>query len=402
VHVPVWHDATKDLQAAGKLQMVGVIQEQHPDRARLFMQWKNMEWPILVDSYNLLGVPVVPITLAIDEHGVIRQINPPRGDVELLERTFLSQDFDPPDPPGSVGPETPNLDALRPASGSENVDVWMAYAYALAVWGGGERRDEAMGAYTTAVRLNADDAMARFRLGVAYRMRYDSDARQEGDFNRAVQHWSDALEINPNQYIFRRRIQQYGPRLDKPYSFYDWVNTARAELEAEGETPSPLAIEPRGAEFAQPTRDFSASTAPEEDPDPRGRVLRDEGPFIGIEVVAVPPVIDPGATARFHVVFRPVEENLSHWNNEAEELGLWIDPPRGWEVERHYLTLPLPPQATSQETRILEVEVRAPERRGSGVTTIPAYALYYVCEDVDGLCMYRRQDLELQVSVRGG
>jgi len=357
VHVPVWHDATKDLQAAGKLQMVGVIQEQHPDRARLFMQWKNMEWPILVDSYNLLGVPVVPITLAIDEHGVIRQINPPRGDVELLERTFLSQDFDPPDPPGSVGPETPNLDALRPASGSENVDVWMAYADALAVWGG---------------------------------------------FNRAVQHWSDALEINPNQYIFRRRIQQYGPRLDKPYSFYDWVNTARAELEAEGETPSPLAIEPRGAEFAQPTRDFSASTAPEEDPDPRGRVLRDEGPFIGIEVVAVPPVIDPGATARFHVVFRPVEENLSHWNNEAEELGLWIDPPRGWEVERHYLTLPLPPQATSQETRILEVEVRAPERRGSGVTTIPAYALYYVCEDVDGLCMYRRQDLELQVSVRGG
>ena len=26
--------------------MVGIIQEQHPDRARLFMQWKEMGWPI--------------------------------------------------------------------------------------------------------------------------------------------------------------------------------------------------------------------------------------------------------------------------------------------------------------------------------------------------------------------
>ena len=401
MHVPVWHEATKDLQAAGELQMIGVIQEQHPDRARLFMQWKKMGWPILVDSYNLLGVPVVPITLAIDEHGVIRQINPPRGDLELLERTFLSQDFDPPDPSGGVALDYPNLDGLRPPSGSEDSEVWMAYADALAVWGGGERLDEAIGAYSTAVSSNADDAMAQFRLGVAYRMRYDSDARQEGDFNCAVQHWATALEIDPNQYIFRRRIQQYGPRLDKPYSFYDWVNTARAELEAEGEIPSPLEVEPRGAEFAQPTREFLASTAPEEEPDPRGRVLRDEGPFIGIEVIAVPPVIEPGATARFHVVFQPVRESLSHWNNEAEELGIWIDPPRGWEVERHYLTLPLPAEVVSQETRIVEVEVRAPERSGSGTTTIRAYALYYVCEDVDGLCMYRRQDLELQVSVKG-
>jgi hypothetical protein len=41
--------------------MVGIIQEQHPDRAGLFMQWKQMDWPILVDSLNLLGVAVVPV-----------------------------------------------------------------------------------------------------------------------------------------------------------------------------------------------------------------------------------------------------------------------------------------------------------------------------------------------------
>lgn len=52
--------------------MVGIIQEQHPDRCRLFMQWKQMDWPILVDSLNLLEVTAVPITLTIDEHGIIR------------------------------------------------------------------------------------------------------------------------------------------------------------------------------------------------------------------------------------------------------------------------------------------------------------------------------------------
>ena len=52
--------------------MIGIIQEQHPDRCRLFMQWKQMGWPIIVDSLNLTGVSAVPRTLAIDEHGIVR------------------------------------------------------------------------------------------------------------------------------------------------------------------------------------------------------------------------------------------------------------------------------------------------------------------------------------------
>ena len=68
MHVPGWHDATRELQAAGRFQMVGIIQEQHPDRARLFMQWKGMGWPILVDSLNLLNT--TGLHLASDE-GVI-------------------------------------------------------------------------------------------------------------------------------------------------------------------------------------------------------------------------------------------------------------------------------------------------------------------------------------------
>ena len=69
MHVPGWHDATKQLQAQGRVQMAGIIEEQHPDRAQLFMQWKQMGWPVMVDSLNLLNVPYVPITLEIDERG---------------------------------------------------------------------------------------------------------------------------------------------------------------------------------------------------------------------------------------------------------------------------------------------------------------------------------------------
>lgn len=57
-----------------------------------------------------------------------------------------------------------------------------------------------------------------FRLGVAYRARYDSLLRQPGDFRKAVEHWERALALDANQYIWRRRIQQYGPRFDKPIS----------------------------------------------------------------------------------------------------------------------------------------------------------------------------------------
>ena len=63
--MPGWHDEIKDLHESGELQVVGIIQEQHPDRCRLFMQWKQMDWPILVDSLNLLEVSAVPITVAI-------------------------------------------------------------------------------------------------------------------------------------------------------------------------------------------------------------------------------------------------------------------------------------------------------------------------------------------------
>ena len=268
------------------------------------------------------------------------------------------------------------------------------------MWGGPDRVDDAIDAFRQVVRREPTDGLAHFRLGVAHRMRYDSDRRRDGDFQAAVESWSRALELDPNQYIWRRRIQQYGPRLDKPYPFYDWVPTAREQIVARGEEPSPLVVEPRGSEFAEPIDAFETVASQTSEPDPLARVLRDEGEFITIETVAVPAEVDAGESTRVHVIFRPIVERLAHWNNEADDMVVWVNPPPGWDVDSQMSIHPVPPTAVSQETRTVEVELRPGASAAAGDASIPGYALYYVCEDVNGICMYRRHDLELKVSVR--
>lgn len=45
----------------------------------------------------------------------------------------------------------------------------------------------------------------------------------------------------------------------------------------------------------------------------------------------------------------------------------------------------------------MELEIKAPQSIGR--TRIPAYALFYVCEGVNGTCLYRRKDLSLEIEV---
>jgi tetratricopeptide (TPR) repeat protein len=389
-----------ELQQQGKVRMVGIIEEQHPERARLFMQWKRMDWPILVDSLNLLGVTAVPITLAIDEQGIIRSINPKLDQAAHFLKEFLERTNGAPDTRPSTEAEPPDLKQLRPITPRAAAENWRSYADALFLWGGESRIDEAIGAYQQSLQLAPQDAPTHFRLGVAYRKRYDSQRHHPDDFQMAVNHWNAALDLNPNQYIWRRRIQQYGPRLDKPYSFYDWVNAAREDIGARGETPLSLAVEPAGAEFAHPVSHFqSAATSPRE-ADPSDRILHDQGDFIGVETAAVPPSITPGSSTRFHIAFRPNLQKKAHWNNEAEKLVLWISPPQGWQLDSRYFTCSNPPQPVSREVRQIELEAKSPQNAPPGLSIIPGYALYYVCEDVSGSCLYRRQDIRLKVDVR--
>lgn len=379
------------------MQTVGIIQEQHPDRARLFMQWKQMDWPILVDSLNLLGVAVVPITLAIDEHGIIRAVNPER---ETIEKSFLNQTY--PKPQGQAVTEIkpPDSKKLKADTSDGNASGWRTYADALVVWGRENQLDEAIAAYEKATSLDSSHSPTYFRLGVAYRKRYESSRRASADFQKAVEYWMKALDMDPNQYIWRRRIQQYGPRLDKPYPFYDWVTTARQEIRARGEKPAPLLVEPGGAEIASPLKTFGMTPPVRQQPDVQGRVLRDKEGFISTETAMVPVAVAPGESMRAHLAFRPNLQTKAHWNNEAEDLVLWVDPPMGWEVSSRYLSFPNPKAVVSQEARSIEFELKCPEKARPGSVRIPTYALYYVCEDVNGACLYRRQDVALEVQVK--
>lgn len=374
--------------------MVGIIEEQHPDRARLFMQWKRMNWPILVDSLNLLEVSVVPITLLIDEHGVIRFVGPSEEEFQH----FLEADY-PPSGPAEKRLVPKSLEHLKRAAASGDPSGLRESANALFLWEGDSRISEVIQSYQESLARDPDHAPGYFRLGVAYRRRYDSEFRRPGDFALAVQNWQKALEMDPNQYIWRRRIQQYGPRLDKPYPFYDWVLQARRDLQARGETPAELRVEPGGAEFASPLKEFQPGPAQLLEPDPKGRIWRDSEGLIEVETTVVPSPVKAGSTARVHVILRPDLARKAHWNNEVKDLKFWVQAPAGWQVDTPLLSYPNPPEAVSQETRKVEFEVKIPEDF-SGSITLPSYALYFVCEDVDGTCLYRRQDIPLELEVR--
>lgn len=345
----------------------------------------------MVDSYNLLEVAAVPITLGIDEYGIVRLA---ARDPKVIEEQFLNQTYE---KPANLEEVTkPNLERLKTDAKNGGAEAWRNYTRVLGLWSAD--MNEAIDAYTRCIELDSRHAPAYFRLGVAYRKRYDSNKRHEDDFQNAVKYWAKALELNPNQYIWRRRIQQYGPRLDKPYSFYDWVNQARKEIAARGETPVPLTVEPGGAEFAYPTKSFEVTTTEKKEPDPQGRIERDNT-LIQVETAVVPPNVRPGGSVRVHLTLTPNEKKKAHWNNESEPTMIWLNPPSGWQVDSRLLTTPHVTNAVSHEQRKVEFEVQCPQDAQTGTIVIPAYMLYYICEDVNGTCLHRRQDVRIQIEV---
>ena len=466
--MPGWHDETRELRDAGRFQMLGIVEEQHPERARLFMQWKQMDWPILVDAQNLLEVPYVPITLGIDEFGIVQYLNPPFADASRLEEAFLDRSYDPPvqshggnganageggatagvgEAPGGEGDATTGEDGTPAGDGELTAGEVTALAYLRGDY------DAAVKGYQSLIDADPDNGWHHFRLGVALRSRFESGARQPDDFQRAVSAWRDALEIDPNNYIWRRRIQQYGPRLDKPYPFYDWIREAREEITARGDEPIALSVEPRGAEFAGPAqsgdapvpatkRDGDGSSGGAEPgqsgsregadrPDPDGRITRDTA-YVAIRPTVVAHSAGAEKGLRVHLEMTPT--GSAHWNNEVDGVQVWLDTPEGWRASPSLVTLRNPQSAESRETRYAEFDLSpvvessgaandrasgkvgnqaGPQSRGkasgSGSEGLRArqseepavasgFALYYICEDRNGVCLYRRQDFTIDLS----
>jgi hypothetical protein len=348
---------------AGRLVVIGVVQEQHPDRARLYKQWRRLDWPIHVDALNELGHRVVPIPLGIDPHGCVAF----RGlrSKEALA-AFVAGD-------GSATKATSKA-VLEAHPGDAPFHAG--------------KLDEAIAAYR-----KDGDATAKFRLGVALRRRYESDARRPGDAQAAIDAWTAALALQPNQYIWRRRLQQYGPLLDKPYNFYGWVHEARAAIRARGEEPVPLAVEPRGSEIlARGARGDSLLHMP----DPEGKVTRDEAGLVAIETMVTPARVRPGRLVRVRLTFRL---DKAYWNNEAGALVVFVREQGPLDPNGRSFDHPNAEKAETQEERIVEFDVEVAEDAPAGAHELKAYALYNVCEDEAAVCRYLRRDLAVTVTV---
>ncbi|MGH9340402.1 MAG: hypothetical protein ACRD1R_12635 [Acidobacteriota bacterium] len=165
-------------------------------------------------------------------------------------------------------------------------------------------------------------------------------------------------------------------------------------MRTRGEIPLELAVEPGGAEFADPAKEFDSPDQKISEPDPRGRIYRDAEGLIKVETIVVPSTSAEATWARVHLIFNPDLTQKAHWNNEVDNMAVWVDPPAGWEVDAQLLSVQSPPQPVSQEERRAEFEIRGP---AGASAVVPAYALYYVCEAVDGTCLYRRQDIQLRI-----
>ncbi|BDS07557.1 hypothetical protein NT6N_25970 [Oceaniferula spumae] len=352
--MPGWHAKTKQHVANGELTIAGIVQEQHSDRAALYMQWQKMDWPLLADPFNDLAVTAVPITLLIDGHGIIRYKNPSDQDLE----TFLATEYEKKGQAQKIASHPRDIDSLLKA-----------------------------------VKESPKDAAAHFRLGVAYRKRYDSDQRKSIDFASAIDAWETALRLNPNQYIWRRRIQQYGPRLDKPYSFYDWIQQAREDLTARGETPHPLTSEPTGAEFARPVKgDQKAPSPTAPNPDPQNKIILDTQASIKVQTVVVRSTKSGAPAVRVHLSFKP--QASVTWTNDAGNISFHLSGDTSAFTVHDLRSPKLPKETSTNEERSIEFEIR-PKHGQVLPEKINGAAFYYICTSSDGVCHYLRQNITI-------
>lgn len=406
--MPGWHKAIERYQKDDTLKVVGIIQEQHPDRCKLYMQWQQMDWPVMVDSLNLLGVKAVPLTYGIDEHGVVRG-RYRRFERKSFEKDFLNASFEKPEelPERVQKPDPMQLSKLankrsKPdtkdiGATSAFVDAHMAAGVAWFLWGKGEERYTSAANHFDALQSWANSGRIHFRLGVALRAKWETEGYVPEDFTAAVQAWEKALELVPSQYIWRRRIEQYGPELSKPYPFYNWVSEAREKIRERDEEPHPLKEEPRGTELAGRAAKPEKTKENETQPDPEGKVPLDAKGCVSITAGSVPGSAKQGHAVRVHVTLALSEGGEAKWDVDMGKGELWLHVPEGWQINQKLHPLSLGNDGTMR----VDVELIVAGDAKVQKHELSGTAWYYVCSEADSQCEYLRQSFTFEVEVKG-
>ena len=387
--------------ADGKLQLVGIIQEQHAERCRLFAQWKQFDFPILQDSFTEIGLGVVPVAVLLDENGFVQALNPRTRQIAKLVGAAPKNGAA---PVANEKEATPDHWKSAVQAEPGNLDAIVRYGDALMKSGKQEAIPLAIEAYESARNLmKAKDQAGRklkhkigavdFRMGVAHRRLFDiGNGVNTVEFQLASRFWDQALSANPNQYIWRRRIQQYGPGLAKPYPFYDWVDQAKQEIEKRGEQPITLKVPLTGSEIAGKQRGFKEAGADDVEPDPDAKINLDTE-LIVVESTAVPSTAKPKQAVRVYLHWKP---KSGKWNNESTPMQVWLNV-SGGKTNRKLVTLPNAGTAESAESRWVEFEVIHDGE--SDEILVEGYGLYNACDKADHACLYLRKGFRIPISV---
>jgi hypothetical protein len=371
-----WQAATRKLVADGKLIVLGVVQAHHRDRCRLLAQWKGLAIPLVYDPLNLAGVTEVPKIVGLDEYGAVRIVDP---DSEEELQTYATKRFK----KGKRHPRSLVLDIPDPkytariAGEARNVRGWRDHGDALVLAGTPPHLDEAIRTYERTLKLDSSDALSHFRLGVALWIRSHRPERQPGDFQAATTAWGQALGCDPKNDVLRAQCTQFGLLEEKRASLFGWISTAREEIADRGETPVALACEPAAVELAGPRKKFVVAENVEGKPEVDGGAVSDTRKLIEFEAAIVRPVSPKKKRYRqVLLVFRPSAFSAGKWHNTGEPLRVWLDAPKGVQLDRRFIEHAGPSSSTSEESRILNVEVKLPKKAKGKPVKIKGVAVY--------------------------
>ena len=392
--VKQWRERTEQLVTDEKLVLLGVMHDQHRDRCALFARWKGIDFPILHDPMNLSNVSRLPTVVGLDEHGVVRVVDP---DPDQLVKGFVRKKYKAPKHLRTPLTDLPDpRHTQRIAGESRSAEGLREHGDALLLRGNPPQIDEAIRIYQQVLQMNPKDWLGHFHLGVAFRTRYDGPGRQPGDFQAAIDAWYAALRLKKKNDVLGGRLQQFGLRHEKPAAMYGWVETARREITASGEMPVELAVEPSPIERAKPRKKFKRAKgdAPEGDPD--GKIARDDGKLIELETVVVPSM-KKKAYAQVLLIFRPNPDRAVTWSDAADPLRVWIERPKAVKLGRKFVEFSNPPSATSDEERMLNVEIKCGKKTDKESATLRGYALYRVTQSAGEPKLLRR-DFEVKLT----
>ncbi|MFH1416737.1 MAG: TlpA disulfide reductase family protein [Planctomycetota bacterium] len=396
--MPRWHEKMKPFVDTGKLVVIGVAQEQHADRCRLFAQWHGIDWPILHDALNLTGVEKVPTLVAIDEHGLVRNTQP---DADSIVAEFITKTYDAPKVAPFIGPDKlPDPRATRRYAGeARRAEEWREHGNALILAGKPAQIDEAIDkAYPQVIGREPGDADSLFRLGVAHMIRHESPQRRPDDFQSAIDAWRKAHGLRSRNEVFHRRIQQYGPCVDKPFAFYGWVATARKAIVDRGDESVALQSWPCEIERAKPAKKFKYDKK-QRGPslDEHEKANEDRDGLVGLSYVAVP------GTEQEHkrivqelMVLRPDAARGIEWAESADPPRLWLEKPKTGRVSKLFVECAKAPGDSSENDRVLTFAVRLPSKKGKSLT-VRGTLVYSVRQGGEGAPQTLSRDVKIKI-----